>query len=1078
MGEIMQTKAMLRSLVAVAVATSIAACGDKPEEVSDLVVEQEQQTTEQQTQNNNYSNSGGTDPMPPTAPEASVTEQLTIAVPDGAYPFNAAGENKFYYGLDEAEVTFPEGAVMLDFSEDPVAALSKAIDDVQKAINAAEDPTTVNADVVLVMPEGSFTLDRTFNIDMSVWPDIESLTIYGHGIDKTEISYTGVESAAAKDGFLISNAKNVELAHFTVTDSSNNAIKVTKTDGVYMHHLGTIWPGDPDSGNGAYGLYPVETTNVIVEDSFSYGSADAGVYVGQSEDIVVRRNFAVANVAGIEIENSRNADVYDNYAYMNTAGVLIFDLPIGNNKYGRGTRIFRNVAVSNNTDNFANASANPAGVHIAPPGSGVIVLSTSDVEIFDNDISGNESYAVAISSYFLAEQDFAKYADPNGLGGVVFDGWKPVPRAINIHSNRITNTGNNPRGKLLEDETLPIIKGFEGIRGMMPAILYDGLGANLAEIGMVAGLGEHPFKPEEAVCAKNNGGATVGEVFDHTGAVPADLSGATLPPFNLDLTGENLLDCELTELPVYTAKFKGVEYGCGADDTGASCTDNMPTPSRTDELIIPVPKGSYPDVAGATESFYYGLDAVTVTIPEGAVQISAEDFTADAVTALSTVIDTKNSAIAADANESTELVVVMPEGKFDVNRTFNIDMSDYANITKLTIMGHGISKTMISYTNSDEVLAKDGFLISNANNIEMAHFSVEDSKNNAIKLTKSNGVWLHDLGTIWPGDPDKANGAYGLYPVESTNILVEDTFTFGSADAGVYVGQSEDIVVRRNFAIQNVAGIEIENSKRADVYDNYAYKNTAGLLIFDLPIGNQKYGSGVRVFNNTSVANNTDNFANASANPAGVHIAPPGSGIIVLATSDVEIFDNKLVGNESYAVAVSSYFLAESDFAKYQDPTNLGGVLMDGWKPIPRSINIHDNEVAENATNPRGTLLEDPSLPIKKGFFFVNGDYPDILYDGLGQNLAALGVTAAMGELAFTADDAICAKDNGEDTTSGEVFDHTAAIPADLTGATLPPFTIAKDLLECELTALPAYSATINNAKVGCGEDDDSASCN
>lgn len=186
--------------------------------------------------------------------------------------------------------------------------------------------------------------------------------------------------------------------------------------------------------------------------------------------------------------------------------------------------------------------------------------------------------------------------------------------------------------------------------------------------------------------------------------------------------------------------------------------------------------------------------------------------------------------------------------------------------------------------------------------------SVNEAKNNGIKLKNTNGVILRKLATVWEGELDKHNGAYGLYPVECANILIEDSYVRGSADAGIYVGQSQYIVVRRNIAKENVAGIEIENSHYADVYNNQAIGNTGGILVFDLPINNHKYGASVRVFNNKISNNNTKNFANASANPAGVHIVPPGTGIIVLSTSDVEIFNNEITHHDTMGIAISSFY--------------------------------------------------------------------------------------------------------------------------------------------------------------------------
>ena len=104
----------------------------------------------------------------------------------------------------------------------------------------------------------------------------------------------------------------------------------------------TEWTNGPDTDNGAYGLYPVQCRNVLIEDSVVNGASDAGIYVGQSRNIIVRRNRVEFNVAGIEIENSTDADVYENVATNNTGGILVFNLPGPPVQDGRRTRIFNN----------------------------------------------------------------------------------------------------------------------------------------------------------------------------------------------------------------------------------------------------------------------------------------------------------------------------------------------------------------------------------------------------------------------------------------------------------------------------------------------------------------------------------------------------------------------------------------------------------------------------------------------------------------------------------------------------------------------------------------------------------------
>ena len=113
------------------------------------------------------------------------------------------------------------------------------------------------------------------------------------------------------------------------------------------------------------------------------------------------------NVAGIEIENSIGADVYDNTAVNNTGGILIFDMP-SLSLYGSKTRVFNNRVISNNLDNFAPAE-NVVG--LTPAGTGIMVLSTDQVEIFGNEIKDNQTAGIIITNYGVTDKpiDDKKY---------------------------------------------------------------------------------------------------------------------------------------------------------------------------------------------------------------------------------------------------------------------------------------------------------------------------------------------------------------------------------------------------------------------------------------------------------------------------------------------------------------------------------------------------------------------------------------------------------------------------------------------------------------------------------------------
>lgn len=458
----------------------------------------------------------------------------------------------FSCGDDDVVESYPENAVR-------VSAEGNVSDNIKLALIEAKSGDFI------VLPKGRFSIDSTLSFDGDADGDgrvASNITIAGHGRDGTILDFS---NSTAGDSIFIDNAVGIRLRDFTVLESNNNAIKIKDSNGVHLKRVGAVWEGEPDSANGAYGFYPVESSNIVIEDSYVRGAADAGIYVGQSEYIVVRNNLAEKNVAGIEIENSKYADVYDNEAKDNTGGILVFDLPIGNGHYGGSVRVFSNDIHDNNTENFANTSNNPAGVHITPPGSGMIVLSTSDVEIFDNDIHDNETLAIAVSSFLIAEPDFIKflstYAQP---GQAIADGWRPIPRRINVHDNDVHGNGSQPRGELIAD----LISRYVAVRGYVPHMLYDGLGEYLTGAINLStyGITEPPFAADgsDAVCFSNNGFSSIGRYM----ATTSDTANADVLE---ERRQTHLLVCDHDPLPLHVATVMGDTFGCGVDHPHEHC---------------------------------------------------------------------------------------------------------------------------------------------------------------------------------------------------------------------------------------------------------------------------------------------------------------------------------------------------------------------------------------------------------------------------------------------------------------------------------------------------------------------------
>ncbi len=354
----------------------------------------------------------------------------------------------------------------------------------------------------------------------------------------------------------------------------------------------------------------------------------------------------------------------------------------------------------------------------------------------------------------------------------------------------------------------------------------------------------------------------------------------------------------------------------------------------------------------------------------------------------------KDGLLNAVATIETGDTIVLPQGRYNIDAEINFNglqtasATQVGTVTGVTFKGAGIDKTIFDFTEG----SADGFFIENTEDLIMEDFGVYEAANNAIKIVDTDGIILRRMATVWETDYQETNGAYGLYPVETDNVLIEDCYVKGSADAGVYVGQSENVIVRGCTAEKNVAGIEIENTINADVYNNTAIGNTGGLLVFNLPISNNtRYTKNVRIFDNTVISNNAPNFAASGSNPAGVHIVPPGTGIILLAAQDVEVFNNTITDNETMGIAMTSFLLTDDDIATYADADRYQSILVSGWNPLMKSVYIHDNTITQSTYKPQPGKLE-PMYELIIGYAsLTQAPIPDIFYDGVGELLANAG---------------------------------------------------------------------------------------
>jgi parallel beta-helix repeat protein len=252
-------------------------------------------------------------------------------------------------------------------------------------------------------------------------------------------------------------------------------------------------------------------------------------------------------------------------------------------------------------------------------------------------------------------------------------------------------------------------------------------------------------------------------------------------------------------------------------------------------------------------------------------------------------------------------------------------------------------------------LRKDAVVVSGAY-FTISGFLVRNYSGNGITTQKTHHVTFRNVIT------DNA-GKYGLYPVESEDILIENCVASRISDAGIYVGQSKRATVRGCKAYGNVAGIEIENTVDSVVEDNEAWDNAGGLLVFVLPNNPSKVGSHCVVRNNYVHDNNHENFGDPMSTVAKV---PPGLGMLVMAADDTTITKNRFEGNGSVAIAVISI-------------VNLVGTTSGlDIEPNSDTTKILDNTYKNNGLAPSPAfkaVLMDPTAT-KGG---------DLVFDGTGK---------------------------------------------------------------------------------------------
>lgn len=290
------------------------------------------------------------------------------------------------------------------------ASIVHAGQSIQAAINAAA------AGAVIQIEPGTY--GEALTVDK---PGIRLVGLGGDGKPGVVLRNPG----GVDDGITVtSNSAGFSLDNVTVRDFTENGVLLNGVDRFRLSRITAI-------GNGEYGIFPVFSSHGVIERCTVTGHSDAGIYVGQSTDVEVRRSTAHGNVLGIEIENSTRVSVLENDSYDNVVGVMVVLLPGLTVKTSDGVRVHGNRVHDNNRPNFGHPGELESFV---PTGSGILVVGADRAIIDDNVVTGNQFVGVGLGSSLLL-------GALAGLPPSAFDDIEPNPDGVRVTNNRATGNG-------------------------------------------------------------------------------------------------------------------------------------------------------------------------------------------------------------------------------------------------------------------------------------------------------------------------------------------------------------------------------------------------------------------------------------------------------------------------------------------------------------------------------------------------------------------------------------------------------------------------------------------------------------
>jgi hypothetical protein len=238
-------------------------------------------------------------------------------------------------------------------------------------------------------------------------------------------------------GNILRVVDHVRVTGFTIQDFPGVGIVFAGTNRPRADH-------NVAANNASYGITAFGSTHGQFEYNTTYGSHDAGFYVGDSPeaDFRIQYNTAFDDLWGILVRDSASGRVTDNLLQGSCAGLVFLNtgtisgvhhwrashnIAAGNNNFcpadelpftltGVGIMIAGgdHIVLRENRVSTNQPGGDPSILHGVPLAGGIVVVSTADVSVFPGFYGGLASHNLILKNTVLGNQPFDLVYDRQG----------------------------------------------------------------------------------------------------------------------------------------------------------------------------------------------------------------------------------------------------------------------------------------------------------------------------------------------------------------------------------------------------------------------------------------------------------------------------------------------------------------------------------------------------------------------------------------------------------------------------------------------------------------------------------------